>query len=512
MTFPPASRRQFLRQAGALPVLASTAAPFALNLAALGSAAAQNASGDYKALVCVFLFGGNDSYNTVLATDTASWLGYHAARGGLGTSIALKAPGVPPLRSAAPGTPERLGGVLPLAPATGQTGRSFALHPLLPALQQLFNTDKRLAVLANVGPLVAPTTKEQLRIHSHPRPPKLYSHNDQQSTWQAFAPEGASAGWGGRMADLLRSANGDQSLFTSISTSGNAVWLAGERVMQYQVAGSGAIRLGVDAQRRLFGSAVAGEALQRIVGKARSGNLMEAAYVETTRRSIEAERALGAALGELAPPYGTPGPDGQPDPLLHYDHPLSGTKAYNPLAQQLQIVARMVGAASSLGVRRQVFFVGLGGFDTHDFQSRNHADLMARLSHGLAYFDDVLGAIGARERVTTFTASDFGRTFTSNGDGTDHGWGAHHFVMGGAVRGGDLYGRFPAYGLSTGQGEFTSEQQLGNNGALLPEISVDQYAATLGRWFGLSDSQLLEVLPNLANFDTARRQLGFMRV
>jgi uncharacterized protein (DUF1501 family) len=201
------------------------------------------------------------------------------------------------------------------------------------------------------------------------------------------------------------------------------------------------------------------------------------------------------------------------DPKLRYDNPLTGSTAFNSLSQQLQIVARLVDAGSSgaVPVRRQVFFVSIGGFDTHDNQNRNHADLMARLSHALQYFDTTLGALGARGRVTTFTASDFGRSFTSNGDGTDHGWGAHHFVMGGAVRGGDLYGSFPVLGAknSNNNGFDSSPDQLGN-GVLLPQTSVDQLGATLGRWFGLGDSQLLQLFPNLAYFDTAKRDLGFM--
>jgi len=201
------------------------------------------------------------------------------------------------------------------------------------------------------------------------------------------------------------------------------------------------------------------------------------------------------------------------DPKLQYDNPLTGAKAFNSLAQQLQIVARMIHASNDAGVlaKRQVFFVSMGGFDTHDLQNRNHADLMAKLAHALRYFDTTLGAMGARNAVTTFTASDFGRTFTSNGDGTDHGWGAHHFVMGGAVRGGDLYGNFPVLGAKNANNNNfdSSPNQLGN-GALLPETSVDQLGATLGRWFGLSDGQLLDVFPNLANHSAGRRNLGFM--
>ncbi|HWP18560.1 MAG TPA: DUF1501 domain-containing protein [Burkholderiaceae bacterium] len=504
MSLMSASRREFLRRAGALSALGATGAPFALNLATIGAAAAQTAPSDYKALVCVFLFGGNDSFNTVLATDPDSWAAYSAVRQGTGDAIALAAPGTPGDPMAPAGSPARLGGVLPLSPQQGVSGRSFALHPMLRELQTMFDTDRRLAIVANVGPLITPTTKAQYASPNHPKPPKLYSHNDQQSTWQAFAPEGATVGWGGRMGDLLQSQNGTGSVFTSISASGNAVWLAGRQVLQYQVSPSGAIRFAVDGNRRLLDSTAAGAALERIVTASRSAHLLERAYAETSKRSIEAERQLGAALAGVGASavFGT-------DAEIQYVNPVTGASSNNGLAQQLRIVARMIAAAGSLGVKRQVFFVSMGGFDTHDFQNRNHTDLMARLSHALRYFDTVLGRLGALDRVTTFTASDFGRTFTSNGDGTDHGWGAHHVVMGGAVRGGNLYGAFPVYGTRNAAGnDFGSPNQVGGNGVLLPSVSVDQYAATLGRWFGLSSQQLLEVLPNLRNFDT--RDLGFM--
>jgi uncharacterized protein (DUF1501 family) len=332
-----------------------------------------------------------------------------------------------------------------------------------------------------------------------------------------MAPEGATRGWGGRMGDALVAVNG-MPVFTSISASGNAVWLAGESVQQYQVGNNGAIRMGVDGNGRVFGSAEVGAAMQRIVSGTRGTHVFERDMAAVARRSIDAEVALRSALRPASDaPFGSAPSSGSynasNDPKLRYDSPLTGSTAFNSLAQQLQIVARLVDAGSSgaLPVRRQVFFVSIGGFDTHDNQNRSHADLMARLSHALAYFDGALGALGARSKVTAFTASDFGRSFTSNGDGTDHGWGAHHFVLGGAVRGGDLYGPFPVLGAKNANNNHfdSSPNQLGN-GVLLPQTSVDQLGATLGRWFGLSDGQLLELFPNLANFDSSARNLGFM--
>ena len=472
------SRRRFL---GSMLTLAGTgAAPFALNLAAMGNAAAQSA-GDYKAMVCLFLNGGNDAFNTVLATDSASWNEYLRVRNTGGSdSIHL------------PGTGET-GGVLPIVPATAQAGRSFALHPGLGPLKELFDGG-RAAVVANVGTLIAPTTLAQYKAKSVALPPKLFSHNDQQSTWQSGQPEGASVGWGGRLGDLAVAGNAN-AMFTTISAAGNTVFLSGQQVRQFQVGQAGAVPIrGISAN--LFGTAAGTSALQAILADA-GNDLIEQEQKSAVQRAISSQSILSGAM--LAA-----GPTGVPNPTS-YINPATGVAATNPLAVQLQTVARIIGGRSALGAKRQVFYVTLGGFDTHDRQKIQQADLMARLAHALAYFDTILAALQGtdlRRQVTTFTASDFGRTFTSNGDGTDHGWGAHHFVVGGAVRGRDIYGAFPASGLG-------HALDVGS-GSLLPTISVDQYGATLAKWFGVPDSQLGEVFPNLANF--TQRDLGFMSV
>ena len=515
MTTHNASRRLFLRHAGALSgTLGAAAAPLALNLSALSSAAAQSAS-DYKALVCIFLFGGNDSINMVLPTDTDSWTNYTTVRNQAPDSIALLAPGTAVNAAAATASPARLGGVLPITPTRAQ-GRTFALHPMMSTLQTMFNTDKRLAILPNVGPLIVPTTKVQYNARSVGLPVNLYSHNDQQNTWQSFKPEGATQGWGGLMGDLLAAQNG-RAVFTAISTSGNNVWLSGQTVRQYQVGSNGAIRMGTNVNNQIYGSATVGTAMKAIVTATRGGHVFESDLASISARSIDAEETLRTVLKVPENPlFGTapmPGAtyNANNDPKLQYDNPLNGTKSFNSLAQQLQVVARMIDASAASGVaaKRQVFFVSLGGFDTHDAQNRGHADLYARLAHAMRYFDTTLTGMGALNKVTTFTASDFGRTFTSNGDGTDHGWGAHHFVMGGAVKGGDLYGTFPVLGAKNANNNNfdSSADQLGN-GALLPTTSVDQLGATLAKWFGISDADALTVFPHLASFTT--RDLGFM--
>ncbi|MDN2709764.1 DUF1501 domain-containing protein [Janthinobacterium sp. SUN118] len=475
---PPFSRRRFL--GSMLGLAGSTAAPFALNLAAMGQAAAQSAD-DYKALVCLFMAGGNDAFNTVLATDTPSWNEYLRLRNtGGNDSIHLPAVGA-------------AGGVLPIVPATAQAGRSFALHPALGPLKSLFD-DGRAAVVANVGTLIQPVTLAQYKAGSVALPPKLFSHNDQQSTWQSGLPEGASVGWGGRLGDLVGTGNSN-AMFTAVSAASNALFLSGRQVRQFQVGQAGAVPIrNINLSGSLFGTAQGPAALREIITTAGS-DMMEQEYVATVGRAISSQSILSSAMLPA-------GPGGVPNPPP-YVNPNTGASGANPLAVQLQTVARIIGGRGPLGAKRQVFYVTLGSFDTHDRQKALHADLMARVAHALAYFDTALAALqGAdmRRQVTTFTASDFGRTFSSNGDGTDHGWGAHHFVVGGAVKGRDIYGAFPTTGVG-------HELDVGS-GALLPTTSVDQYGATLARWFGVADSQLASVFPNIGNF--SRRDLGFM--
>lgn len=471
------SRRLFLGQSAAVSALGLGATPFALNLAAMGSAAAATASG-YKALVCIYLQGGNDGYNTVLATDSPSWSVYEKVRKPSPIALARNS-------------------VLNLSPThTLKDNRTLALHPQLAGLQNLFNNQRRLAIVSNVGPLIEPLSKDEYNRKLKRQPQKLFSHNDQQSTWQALAPEGATMGWGGRLADAVAGDNGN-GLFTGISAAGNSVWVSGQSVKQYQLQPGGTVRLGLQTNAygtdAVFGSSKVGAALQRIVTGTRGTQVFEADLATTAARSIQAETALRNTLPSNATaPYG-------PDSLLMYTKP-DGSRAINPLAQQLQVVARAIGARNNLSMKRQVFYVSLGGCDTHDEQFTRQADLMARLNHAMVYFDTVLMAIGASGDVTTFTASDFGRTFTSNGDGTDHGWGSHHFVMGGAVRGGAVVGDLPEYSVKNAtNNNFDGSPDQIANGAMLPKIAVEQYAGALGKWFG-ADTALNGIFPNLRNF------------
>jgi uncharacterized protein (DUF1501 family) len=511
------TRRNILQIGAGLAALGSASA-FSLQLGALGSAAAQVAPGPYRALVCIFLFGGNDTNNMVLATDNDSWGRYWSARNTGSDPIALMPVGTAPVGIGQVSTvagrtvdgrddPAFWGGVLPIStrtanpiPAgTNASVRTFGIHPLMGALAPIYAAN-RLAVLSNVGPLIVPTTKAQYRARSVRLPAGLMSHNDQQSVWQAGAAEGARQGWGGLMADRLLSTNTQNPVFTAISAAGNAVFLAGGQVVQYQVTTNltPALRITPAVGSTLNGSSVAAARLQEILRETAGPSLFSTDYATVTGRSMDSAGALNAAVA--ATNAGVPA-------IPQFVNPITGANETNSLATQLQTIARMIAANSQLGLRRQVFFVSLGGWDTHDFQNGAQGANLARVAHAMAYFDTALGNINGtdfRQSVTTFTASDFSRTFTTNGDGTDHAWGSHQFIMGGAVQGGDVYGQYPTLGID--QGSFQNPDMSGN--ILVPTTSVDQYAATLGRWLGVSDTDLDAIFPNLRNFAT--RNLGFV--
>ncbi|CAN5614133.1 DUF1501 domain-containing protein [soil metagenome] len=454
------SRRAFLKRSVALGIVGA-ATPFVASLAAIGEAAAAVTS-DYKALVCVFLQGGNDYANTLPPYDQASYALYQAAR----SNIALN-------RAAL--------GATVLNPITAlDNGRQYAMAPTMAPLVPLFDA-RKMAVVLNVGTLMQPTTKVQYTNNSVPLPPKLFSHNDQQSFWQASNPEGATSGWGGRMGDLFQSGNGSATL-TCINASGNAVFLTGKSAIQYSVSPSGPIALLGNAGT-LFGSTTAASTLRSLMTGAQS-NLLQNEYARVSKRALDTYAQVSSALGG-APAGNFPlFPNG------------------NALADQLKIVARLIAVSSALGARRQVFFVSLGGFDMHDGLATAHPTQTALLANAMKAFYDTTVTLGVADKVTTFTASDFGRTLQSNSDGSDHGWGSMHFVMGDAVKGKSFYGTPPAIGNDT-------PDDVGQ-GRLLPTIAVDQYAATLASWFGVSATDLPTVLPNIGSYNPSSRNLGFV--
>lgn len=444
-------RREFLRR-GAILTAAGAASPWALQLAAMGEAAAAEQVSDYKALVCVFLYGGNDHANTVVPSDSVNHAAYSTIRSTLATPLASLLPLVP-------------GVALP-------SGLQMALAPQMTGLRQLFDAG-RLGVLLNVGPLLVPTTLAQYKAKSVPLPPKLFSHNDQQSVWQSSLAEGATSGWGGRMGDLFLNSN-STSTFTCMNVSGNAVFMSGLQAVQYQVSSTGAVKLRATTGNS-FGSAAVSSALRSLT-QASSNHWFEAEHTRIMKRAVDAEAQLSSALSTT--------------PAL-----TTAFNSANSLATQLQMVARTIAARQALGARRQVFFVSIGGFDLHDNLLTQHPGLLANVSEAITSFDAAMQELGVGPQVTTFTASDFGRTLTSNGDGSDHGWGAHHFVTGGAVSGKRFFGQVPVMAVN-------GPDDVGQ-GRLLPSTSVDQLGTALATWFGVPASELPLVFPNMGNFEQA---------
>eukprot|EP01030_Chromulinospumella_sphaerica_P008098 gene8098-7928_t len=471
------TRRAFLRRSTQLG-LAGTALPFALNLAAMGEAAAFTAN-DYKALVCVFLYGGNDYANTLVTYDDDSYNRYAIIRGGSGQAgggIAIPKADL---------TATLLNPTAPLA-----AGRQYAMHPAMTGMANLFNTGKA-AVQLNVGPLIVPLTRTQYNSSNralYPIPPKLFSHNDQQSVWQSSSPEGSTVGWGGNLGDLALSSNAN-SLFTCISVTGNAVFLSGDSALSYQVSTGGAIAIN-GVKSNVYGSTAVRSALTSLIQQT-SPQVLENEYNRVTTRAVTAESQITSGLAGVTLATAFP--------------------TNNSLADQLKMVARLIGARSTLGSKRQVFMVSLGGFDLHDNLISQQPTLMKRVSEAMTAFYDATVELGVADKVTAFTASDFGRTLNSNGDGSDHGWGSHHFMVGGAVKGKAFYGKAPPVSNTNSTTDAADQWHVGQ-GRLLPSTSVDQYAGTLAKWFGVANTELAGVLPNLSHFGGADypTDLGFM--
>lgn len=412
------------------------------------------AAEDYRALVCVFLFGGNDSHNMVVPLASSEYQSYQKARGVL--ALARNS-------------------LLELA---GPDGAGYGLHPRLTDLQRLFS-EKKAAIVVNVGMLVRPTSREEYRQRAVPLPVNLFSHSDQQLQWQCGMPGGsATHGWGGRAADSVAARNADRA-FAAVSLSGNTLYLLGRDTSPALVnpgapTGLTGFNNSPAQQARL-------EALQEILAIDQGYLLVQVAN-RTTAEGIRISAQLSSLL-TAGPQLKTPFPA-------------------TSLGRQMEQIARLIRARDQLGVSRQIFFASLGGWDTHTGQLPTHDALMGQLGQALAALYKATEELGVAAQVTTFTASDFGRTLNPNSNaGSDHGWGSHHLVVGGAVKGGRLYGRFPTVALN-------GPDDASGRGVWIPTTSLDQYGATLAAWFGVPEEALAEVFPNLPNYNPAN--LGFM--
>jgi uncharacterized protein (DUF1501 family) len=423
---------------------------------------------DYRAIVCLFLYGGNDGNNTIIPVDASGYAAYQRDRG----ILAL---------------PKEI--LLPLSMAGPTDGREFAVHPSLGRLQTLFNQQKA-AFVCNVGTLMAPITKADYLSGGAAIPPYLFSHNDQQVQWQTSVPGAQKQiGWGGRLADLLQTLNSGSQVSMNISLAGTNFFQIGTEVFQYHVGPSGSIGL---SQSDATWSPVREQYQAMTDIRNRSyGHLFEQEYADIMNRAISNDTLLKTVLANV-PQY---------DEYFTSSRLAPTAPALNPIAAQLRMILRLIAARSGLGMRRQIFFAALGGFDTHDDQLDDHAFLLGRLSNAIADFTQGAEALGIGNQVTLFTASDFNRTYNSNGKGSDHAWGNHQVVAGGAVRGGRLYGEFPRL-------EISGPDDTGTRGSWIPTVSTDEFASTMALWFGVPPGDLEMVLPNIRRF--GRPNLGFL--
>jgi uncharacterized protein (DUF1501 family) len=454
------SRRQFLR--GSVCTAVGMTSLFATAFDLRRIAAAASLAGDFKALVCVFLYGGNDSNNLLVPRGTG-YNAYAAARGSLALPSAS---------------------IRPVTPISGGSGGTWGFHPSMSGLQTLFG-QQHLALVANVGPLVAPVTKSEYDAGTAALPPQLFSHSDQTTHWQTSLPDQpVRSGWGGRVADLLSSLNTGAQVSMSMSLGGNNTLQVGNAVTQYQLSSGGSIGLGwyYDGNEWIDPASIA---IRQLMARS-YGNLFQQGYRDVFQRALDQDRLLSGAL-EAGPTLTTVFPD-------------------TDLGSQLRMIARLISIREALGHRRQVYFCATGGYDLHDgqigatAQVGPHADLLTELDGALSSFYSATVELGVANSVTSFTASDFGRTYISNGEGSDHGWGSHHLVLGGAVTGGRFYGQVPTLAVD---GPDDS-----GDGRWIPTTSVDEYSATLAKWFGVSATDLPLVFPNLGRFNTP--DMGFL--
>jgi uncharacterized protein (DUF1501 family) len=442
------NRRAFMKSNVALGATAALS-----NIATIANAAPTE---DYRALLCIFMFGGNDANNMIVPRDPSDWTTYSGPRG----------------RLAIPRD-----NLLSIKPTNVQ-GREFGFHPAMGGIQTLFNAGKA-AVIANVGTLAQPLTKAQYQSGTVQKPANLFSHSDQQTLWHTSAADNTiRTGWGGRVGDRFAAGNQSGNLTTCLSVAGNSSFLSGDSIRPFPVSPSG--RFGLDFIDGGSETAALSAGVTRMLGNART-NVMENVWLEILNGAIVNQKQLSAGLSG-APAFQTVFPGSN-------------------LGDALKMVARLISVRKTFGAKRQIYFAGIGGFDTHgEDQLQRQQELLGEVSGAMTAFYNATNELGLGENVTAFTASDFNRNFPTNGRGSDHAWGSHHMVVGGAVKGNAMYGKFPT--------QILDGPDDANNGSWIPTTSVDQYAATLATWFGVPSTELNLVFPNLNRFASAN--LGFM--
>ena len=459
------SRRSFLKGCGACAAMGSL--PFFssfLNLGMINSASAANIGDEYRAMVCILLAGGNDSFNMLVPRGNSEYAEYAAARGDLALNQ---------------------NDLLQLNEIDGD-GREFGLHPGMTELQQLFN-DGAASFITNVGTLIEPVSNvQEFESGTKLLPLGLFSHADQIEQWQTSLPDKRTGiGWGGRMNDLLQNLIGNNNISMNISLSGTNIFQTGTQTTEFSVGSGG--------PSSIIGYGGGGPFEQILTQSIDSmlnleyRNIFENAYASKLRTSLDAERAFREAIMNVAP--------------------IAAPFSDNQFSNNLKFIANVINARESIGQKRQVFFILFGGWDHHDGTIQQQQQMLPVVSAGLSEFYNALVEMGLTNDVVTFTTSDFARTLTSNGEGSDHAWGSNQVVMGGPVNGSRLFGNYPVLQLD-------NPLDVGR-GVLIPTTSTDQFFAELALWFGVSGSELSTILPNIGRFyDTASgiAPIGFLNI
>lgn len=440
-----------------------------INLKAMAAAAMDNSAiipygGNYKALVCLMLNGGNDSFNMLIPKGGNEYNEYATSR----SNMAI---------------PQN--DILQINPNTTD-GRAFGLHPEFKDMRQIFESGN-LAFLANVGTLIEPSTKSDIKNDVVKTPLGLFSHSDQQQQWQTGKPsERTNIGWGGRIADLVQSMNSNDTISMNISLRGSNIFQRGDQIIPYAIKKEGSVGISGYNDNGFFDE-LRTEALNSMMEKDYQ-DIYKSTYINTVKASNDANLEFQEAI----------------DGIQEFVTPLPED---NKLAEQLRMIAKTISARDTLRFSRQIFFVEIGGFDNHNELIINHASNLKKVNDALSYFNSLMFELNMNDCVTTFSISDFARTLSSNGNGTDHAWGGNAFMMGGAVNGKEIYGDYPTLALD-------SDLDL-RNGVLVPTTAADMYIAELALWFGVSAPDLNTILPNLSNFydtNSGTPPLGFMNM
>ena len=460
------SRRQFIGQANCAAVGTASLLSSLLSLRLTAGAASASNFTDYKALVCLFLNGGNDSYNMLVPRQQSAYNEYEQVRGGVGgTGLAIPRANLHQITSSLQNT------------SAGAGYSDFGIHPDLPYLKTLYDQGD-LAFVSNVGSLIEPTSLVQYNDGSKPKPEGLFSHPDHQIHWQTLVPQvrgSAPKGWGGRMAEVMSHANQQSNIAMNISLSGANVLQSGTTTVPYITDPGGVVELknyGQDPTLQLAVDDILGQHYQSIYSKT---------LASANRNSIDASVAFKSALDSLSTPF---------DPSV-----ISGeTQTY----KRLSMVSKIMEARTALSMNRQIFFVERGGWDHHNELLGPQSDLFIELNEAIEIFWTAIQSMGLQNNVVLYTASDFGRTLTSNGSGSDHAWGGNHFIISGSgnINGGEIYGEYPDLALNN------SSTDLGR-GRILPTTSVDSYMAELAYWYGVPNSEISTVIPNINNFSSS---------